>query len=863
MTKYYSYNRRQVSWTKTIAIAVLLAWTISGHGLYYLYGQVTADAVNTANTVNAAKDDNDDLLIAAVKNKNWDQLPPLFKDDSYKTLITYFGDARAISITPSQPNHLSYKAKFELQAEMGSITFQKNEGRYLELEIKNQIKPIYFTENFKIYKADNNQITLGDAQIDFVSGLFYESMPNSLLLVFKGKWNISITPNDEEEKLTLRRLFKKDSFEKEGETGVFILEKKEFLHSLPLLGETAAIDPDAQIIFDTFRELYGINIEEFNEYWYLPFPESSNVALFEKDKKSHYFYFHDESQVPDTQLTESDTEKILLNYNSFKEMKLSFGGGGSGVSRMNLNVSINPRENYISGTNIITYKSVSNARELRLAEGLDVVSYLTFGSKDLNVFRKKEKYYFMGEGVDTLFINYKGRIKSSIETLELFKSAHDPNREGPGPDPSSFYYLSWTKNFYPNTGEEFCESSVTVNVPTGINCLATGNSMEKKEITGDTNTFKFTCPSSKGVSIVTGNFNLTQKQNSRIPLHFYTYDTFRYPKDLDLTEVKNAFDFFLQRFCSLDLSSVNILLRRGKVEGGVSNTGFVVVILPYERTTVSSPSPMALEKFTTEKKILSPILIRDRTEDHIIHELAHQWWGGIISWKSYQDVWLTEGLAHFSVLYYLKSKLSPRDFHGIVRDLKRWTFRNSDSGPIIYGPRINLLENKYEVYQSVIYNKSALVLLMLMDLIGEKEFEERLQTVVKKYKYQSLSSMQFIREFSGKNKMIFDFFRQWIYSRLIPQVELTLVEDDKEMDKKEFKKVVIQVTQLNTDFIFPLKLRVATSKGVSTESVIMKAKEQKFVIKRDATIKTIEVADSDYLVREKKQPPSYAPGKQN
>ena len=851
MMKYYTSNRRQDSWIKKIAIAVLLAWAVLGLDLY---GQVKSDTLNVSN-VAADEADNDELFISAVTDKKWEQLPPLFKDDSYKTLKNYFEDVRAIIITPSQPNHLSYKAKFESEGEMGVMIFEKKEGKYLDLQIKNQIKPLYFMDKFKIYKAENNHITLGDAQIDFISGIFYESMPNGLLLIFKGKWNFSITPNDEEEKLTLKRLYKKDSFEKAGETGMFILEKKNFLRSLPLLGETVAPDPEAQAIFDIYRDLYGINIEQFNEYWYLPFPESSNVVLFDKDKKSHYFYFHDESQVPDTQMTELDTDKILLNYNSYKDMKLSFGGGGSSVSRLNLDVYLNPRDNYISGNTSVSYKSVSNSRELRLSEGLDVVSYFTFGSKDLNVFRKKEKYYFMGEGADTLFINYKGRIKSSVENLELFKSSQDTAREGPGPDPSSFYYLSWTKNFYPNPGEDFCESSVTVNLPAGLNCLASGNPAEKTGTTGDTNTFKFTSPGAKGISLVTGNFTLTQKQNSGIPLHFYTYETFRYPKDLELTDVKNAFDFFLQRFGSLDLSAVNILLRRGKMAGGVSNSGFIVVLIPYERTPGTSPNPLALEKFTAEKIIFSPILMRDRTEDHIIHELAHQWWGGVISWKSYQDVWLTEGLAHFSVLYYLKNKLSPREFHSIVRDLKRWAYRYNDSGPIIYGPRINLLESKYEIYQSVIYNKSALVLLMLLDLIGEKEFDHRLQAVVKKYKYQSLSSMQFIREFSGNNKMIFDFFRKWIFSRAIPVVELNLVEDDSDMDKKDFKKVVIRVTQLDTDFVFPLKLRVATQKGTSIETVIMKAKEQKFIIKRDATIKTIEVAESDYLVKEKKQPP--------
>ncbi|HLP45191.1 MAG TPA: M1 family aminopeptidase, partial [Candidatus Kapabacteria bacterium] len=458
---------------------------------------------------------------------------------------------------------------------------------------------------------------------------------------------------------------------------------------------------------------------------------------------------------------------------------------------------------------------------------------------------------------ETLSVYYRGRIPSSVETLELFKSP-DTSREDPSLDTSLFYFLSWTQNFYPNPGEDFFQSSVTVSLPAGLNCLASGNLIEKIENSGDTQSFKFTSPSSKGISIVSGNFSLSQKLNATTPLLFHTFKSFRYPRNLDLNEVKDAFNFFSRRFGSLDLSAVNILLKRGKVEGGLSNNGFVVVLLPFERALPGGPKTM--EKFSTEKKIFSPILIRDRTEDHIMHELAHQWWGGLISWKSYQDVWLTEGLAHFSVLYYLKSKLSPREFNRITRDLKRWVYRYNDSGPIIYGPRINLLENKYEIYQSVIYNKSALVFLMLLDLIGEKEFDDRLQAVVKKYKYQGISSMQFIREFSGNDKMILDFFRKWIFSRSIPMVELALVEDAQEMDKKDFKKAVIRVTQLDTDFIFPLKLRVATQKGVTIETVIMKAKEQEFIIKRDATIRTIDVADIDYLIKEKKQPPAYFPG---
>lgn len=859
MKKYYNYNKRSCFWIKKVAITVFLVWLFLG---CELYGQTNEKTITP--TENEMQ--NDKLLITALTGKKWEQLPPLFSDDSYQTLKTYFENARSIIITPSYPNLLNYKAKFDLQGEMGILAFEKKEGKYLNMLVNAQVKPLSYIEKFKIYKANNTHITLGDAQIDFVSGFFYESQPDNFLLVFKGHWTISITPNDKEEKLTLNRLYKKDSFEKTNETGIFMLEKKDFLNSLRLFGETVVPDPESQTLFDAYRELYGIDVEQFNEYWYLPFPEETNLVIFEKEKNSHYFYLYNESQSPDTQLTESDSDRIILNYNAYKNIKLRFGSG-SGISRLNLNIYFNPMDNFISGTAVINYKNQENVRELRLAEGLEVVGNLIPKSQDLDIFRKKDKYYFLGNVPETLSLYYRGRINSSIESLELFKSLQDTaQHESPTPDTSLFYFLSWTQNFYPNPGEDFLESSITVNLPAGLNCLASGNFTGKSENSGDTQSFKFANPASKGISLVIGNFNLTQKQNAIIPLHFYTYESFHYPKNLDLTEIKDAFNTFSRHFSPLDLSAVNILLKRGKLEGGVSNNGFVVVLLPYEKSFFHAKEPASLEKLLTERKIFSPILIRNRTEDLIIHELAHQWWGGLISWKSYQDVWLTEGLAHFSVLYYLKNKLSPREFNRIIRELKHWVYRYNDSGPIIYGPRINSLENKneaYEAYQSIIYNKSALVLFMLMDLIGEKEFDHRLQEVLKKYKYQSLNSMQFINEFSSKDKMIKDFFRKWIYSKTIPLVELTLVEDDEEMDKKDFKKVVIRVTQLDTDFIFPLKLRVTTKKGASIETVIIKAKEQDFIIKRDATIRTIEVADSDYLIKEKKQPPPYFPVKEN
>ena len=193
----------------------------------------------------------------------------------------------------------------------------------------------------------------------------------------------------------------------------------------------------------------------------------------------------------------------------------------------------------------------------------------------------------------------------------------------------------------------------------------------------------------------------------------------------------------------------------------------------------------------------------------------------------------------------------------VIKNIKRWVFRNKDKGPIIYGTRIHTIYKDYEAYQSIIYNKSALVFFMLMDLIGEEDFMKRLRSVLDQYRYQSITSMQFIEQFSKNNQLILNFLKNWIYSREIPIIKLELAKDDKLYDKKKMKRIVLYINQLNTDFIFPLKLKVTTFKGSSVESIIVKKKKQKFIISRNTEIRSVTIYDSPTLIKEKKRYSTY------
>jgi hypothetical protein len=805
--------------------------------------------------------DEHEVLKNLIISKAWEKLPALFAqgDESYLSLKDYFSSSESIKFAAAAgAAALTYNAKFNDRGEVGVITFENVKGKYARLKIGNQIRPLYFIEKFREYKPLHAvdtplTLTMGDAVIRFKQGTFYQTLPFNFLLLFDGQWEFSIKPDDEEERLTLERKFKTDSFAASSQQGIFILRKgdedknSDFRRQLSLLGEAGEFDVSLlknkslgiADFFDLYNGRYGIKIRQFDQYWYLPFPRDAGLTLFPKEKHSFYIYSYRRDSSPDTQLIASDESIILLSYNRDKGLKLTLGPvdtGKDSVEKIRLNLFYNPTDNFISGTAVISFQAPSTLHTLSLAPGLNITGYLNPGpdkvAKGLNVFRKKEKYYLLGPGTDKLSLYFRGHIEPSFENREFLKT-WDQNKDLLRSH-DAFYFLSRTRNFYPNPGEQFSGTDVKISLPEGLNCLTSGSLVEKSF--KGRNVIRYTGSRAKGISLVCGDFAFIRQLDSKIPVNIYSSKTFKYSVYLDLSEIKQAVDFFARAFGSTHLPAFNVLLKRGAYEGGVSSTGFVIINIDPSRGRIPV-GPIYLSS-TVKTRILSPILIRDIIEDHVLHELAHQWWGGVISWKTYNDVWLTEGLAHFSVLYYLKNHLSGKKFNRIVKKLKRWIYHYSEAGPIIYGTRIHMLEKEYEAYQGVVYDKGAFLFLMLLEWLGEEEFLTRMRAVLEKFAYQNVSSMQFIRQFSGEDEVLLKFFKTWVYSRKIPRIRFSAGANDN--NKKQFKVIV---RQLNTDFVFPLKVKVVTRGRTFYKTLVIKEKEQSFIFTEKRPIKSVKPVD--------------------
>jgi hypothetical protein len=184
----------------------------------------------------------------------------------------------------------------------------------------------------------------------------------------------------------------------------------------------------------------------------------------------------------------------------------------------------------------------------------------------------------------------------------------------------------------------------------------------------------------------------------------------------------------------------------------------------------------------------------------ISHETAHQWWGNIVAWRSYRDQWLSEGFAEYSGVLYTALRQNPQASRNLVDNMRdslklppitqtgRGDGRLNDIGPLILGHRLNSTK-AFGAYQTLIYNKGALVLRMLHFLLSDpgsgddKAFFAMMKDFVERYRNQAASTDDFrlvaAEHFANspiarkyKLKDLDWFFGQWVYQTELPSYKL-------------------------------------------------------------------------------------------
>ena len=137
------------------------------------------------------------------------------------------------------------------------------------------------------------------------------------------------------------------------------------------------------------------------------------------------------------------------------------------------------------------------------------------------------------------------------------------------------------------------------------------------------------------------------------------------------------------------------------------------------------------------------------------HEVAHQWWGNVVTVDTYQDEWLMEALSSYSALLWLEKKKGSKALDSVLDDYRDHLLAKDpegrtveSAGPITWGPRIESAGIR-DAWRSITYEKGAWIFHMLRKRMGDDRFLKMLGEMRKRYEFRAISTEQFPRSGEG------------------------------------------------------------------------------------------------------------------
>jgi len=210
----------------------------------------------------------------------------------------------------------------------------------------------------------------------------------------------------------------------------------------------------------------------------------------------------------------------------------------------------------------------------------------------------------------------------------------------------------------------------------------------------------------------------------------------------------------------------------------------------------------------------------------LFHEMAHQWWYGMVASNEFEEAWLDEGFAVYSERRALNERFGKRaniiDLWGIkVSDLEFTRFSyllDLQSDPIVK----NSWEFRdYLSYRANVYSKASLVLETLRNYLGEEKMNQVLKEYFQRYKFQHPKTSDFIQVVNEVTEQDFTFMlEQFFFGTGVCDYEVTSIESVplESGDKKERYKTKVWLKRLG-EVVVPVDVEIELEGGEKIRQV--------------------------------------------
>lgn len=315
-------------------------------------------------------------------------------------------------------------------------------------------------------------------------------------------------------------------------------------------------------------------------------------------------------------------------------------------------------------------------------------------------------------------------------------------------------------------------SSATIVVRKGLFALSNGDLIERKD-EAETTTFRYRqeIPHPTYLfTLVVGEFTEVAQSGGSVPIFYYVPPG----KEADGERSFGRTSLMMQafnRFIGVDypFARYSQIAVADFIFGGMENTA---------ATT------------QTDRTLHDARAHVDFSSDPLVsHELAHQWFGDLLTTRDWSHAWLNEGFATYFEAVWYEEQLGWDEYCNHVAQMVR-TYVTEDEEryrrPIVF----NRFRDPIELFDRHLYEKGGAVLHLLRGMLGRERFQRSLQRYVSTNAGGSVETIDLVRAIeaaTGRNLRWF--FEQWIERGGHPEIEIVYRYD------ADRKSAVIEVVQ--------------------------------------------------------------------
>lgn len=316
------------------------------------------------------------------------------------------------------------------------------------------------------------------------------------------------------------------------------------------------------------------------------------------------------------------------------------------------------------------------------------------------------------------------------------------------------------RHWYPSfdAPHEKFTSSVTCRVPEAMVVLSNGRKQSDATTPEGLRvvTWRQETPHSGYlVCLVAGRFKALEDRSGRVPLAFWTPTSQAAEAGRSFAGTAQMLEFF-EREIGLPYPwpKYDQVVVDDFTFGGMENTTL----------TVLNAMTLATDAFET---------LSD-SRGLVAHEMAHQWFGNLVTCKDWSHLWLNEGFATYYDALHARHLLGEDEFRVQMFENAAGVLGAADRRPMV----TRTFNDPLDQFDSRAYPKGAWVLHMLRHQVGEDLFRRGVRLWLERYAHRASTTEEFRAIWEELTGRSFDrFFDQYVYHGLYPELDVDYAWD--------------------------------------------------------------------------------------